>query len=541
MRGNAFRLLPALVLCTGLHQAFAQGTAFTYQGRLNDGGNAANGSYDLTFKIYDSTNDPGNLVAGPLTNSAVGVSNGLFTVTLDFGDGVFDGNPRWLEIDVRTNGSGPFATLNPRQALLPAPYAIAAGNLIGSATNQVNSAVQAATNTFIGTVTNIVIGQGYVTASITNGLATTNYVNTITNGLATTNYVTAATTNLGNTVAVTMTNAANQFVGSFTGNGGGLTNVGGITFVASTTNVFYLSGAGSDVNGTFWNGDTGTSYTNFFNSEVVIFSLSSIWLLESNEVAFYWTTNLIGGTWALVNGQGDNPVPSPISQWGYFLNGNGGVWYGLLSSTNMTAQINSAVQTVTNNLMGTVGDFIQGATNNLLTTVNANIQSGTNSVLVAVTNLVQSSTNNFGKTTAVAMTNAANQFTGTFTGNGGGLTNITAVSTNIYAYTALQPITAAIKYTFPHGLTHTPYFYRVQMVCTNNDASQYVVGDVLEWSDVVKNSVSGQQWCDATNVYLSVNGSLIENWSSYYVVPAGGGVAQNLESSTNWNLRAVAQ
>ena len=30
----------------------AQGTAFTYQGQLNDGGSPANGSYDLEFKIY---------------------------------------------------------------------------------------------------------------------------------------------------------------------------------------------------------------------------------------------------------------------------------------------------------------------------------------------------------------------------------------------------------------------------------------------------------------------------------------------------------
>jgi hypothetical protein len=110
----------------------AQGTAFTYQGRLNTVGGAANGSYDLTFTVYDSTNEPGTIVAGPLTNSAVSVSNGLFTVTLDFLGGVFDGNPRWLEIGVRSNGAGIFTTLSPRQALLPAPYAIAAGNLIGS-------------------------------------------------------------------------------------------------------------------------------------------------------------------------------------------------------------------------------------------------------------------------------------------------------------------------------------------------------------------------------------------------------------------------
>jgi len=32
----------------------AQGTAFTYQGRLNSGTNPANGTYDFVFEIYGS-------------------------------------------------------------------------------------------------------------------------------------------------------------------------------------------------------------------------------------------------------------------------------------------------------------------------------------------------------------------------------------------------------------------------------------------------------------------------------------------------------
>src|SRR6266404_6023472 len=62
----------------------APATAFTYQGRLASGTNAASGIYDLRFTIYDSAAN-GNAVAGPITNSGTSLSNGLFTVALDFG------------------------------------------------------------------------------------------------------------------------------------------------------------------------------------------------------------------------------------------------------------------------------------------------------------------------------------------------------------------------------------------------------------------------------------------------------------------------
>src|ERR1039458_2829118 len=74
--------------------AFAQGTAFNYQGQLSANGAPANGSYDLTFTLYDSLNTPGNVHAGPLTNTATAVRNGLFAVTLDFGGNVFTGPAR---------------------------------------------------------------------------------------------------------------------------------------------------------------------------------------------------------------------------------------------------------------------------------------------------------------------------------------------------------------------------------------------------------------------------------------------------------------
>jgi hypothetical protein len=117
-------ILLVLVLTFGLQSSItdAQGTAFTYQGRLNSGNAPANGSYDLAFTLYP-TNITGSATAAPVTNSAVSVTNGLFTTLVDFGN-AFSGTSYWLEIAVSTNDANTFTTLAPRQQLTPTPYAI---------------------------------------------------------------------------------------------------------------------------------------------------------------------------------------------------------------------------------------------------------------------------------------------------------------------------------------------------------------------------------------------------------------------------------
>ena|SRR5579862_6407207 len=112
MKTRAEKLLAALVITAllstlnyRLSTAFAQGTAFTYQGQLQNGGALASGTYNLTFALF--TNDAGGTaVAGPVTNNGVGVSNGLFTVVIDFGASPWTGVSNWLEIAVETNGAG---------------------------------------------------------------------------------------------------------------------------------------------------------------------------------------------------------------------------------------------------------------------------------------------------------------------------------------------------------------------------------------------------------------------------------------------------
>jgi len=111
----------------------AQGTAFTYQGQLLNNGVPANGTYNLRFSL--STNSTGGTaIAGPVTNNAVAVSNGLFTVAIDFGSSIWNGETNWLQIDVASNNVTSFTALSPRQPITPVPYAITAGNVTGPLT-----------------------------------------------------------------------------------------------------------------------------------------------------------------------------------------------------------------------------------------------------------------------------------------------------------------------------------------------------------------------------------------------------------------------
>jgi len=133
------------------------GSAFTYQGRLTSGGAPVNGPCDFQFSLFDAAS-AGTQIGSTQTAGNISVTNGLFTVVIDFGGGAFNGLARWLEIGVRCPaGSGAYTPLSPRQALRAAPYALAlpglwtqpnadSPNLIGGFSgNNVTSGVVGAT------------------------------------------------------------------------------------------------------------------------------------------------------------------------------------------------------------------------------------------------------------------------------------------------------------------------------------------------------------------------------------------------------------
>jgi hypothetical protein len=110
-------------ICLNIPVALAQGTAFTYQGRLQDGGTGASGNYDFQVTLWDSQN-AGAQIGAAQTLPNVAVNGGVFTVLLDFGAPPFSGATRFLEIAVRTAGGGAFTTLAPRQPITSTPYAV---------------------------------------------------------------------------------------------------------------------------------------------------------------------------------------------------------------------------------------------------------------------------------------------------------------------------------------------------------------------------------------------------------------------------------
>ena len=114
-------MLSVLILLTTAVPA--QTTAFTYQGKLNDGGNPANTTFQMEFKLFDALSG-GNQIGSTVANSSVSVAQGVFAVSLDFGANAFTDADRFLEISVKRNAGDPFTVLTPRQRILSVPFAI---------------------------------------------------------------------------------------------------------------------------------------------------------------------------------------------------------------------------------------------------------------------------------------------------------------------------------------------------------------------------------------------------------------------------------
>jgi hypothetical protein len=125
----AFISMAILTSNVGDLQAVPLNTAFTYQGRLTEGGQPANGIYDFQFRLLDAESGGGQ-VGSTVYKEDVAVTKGLFAIPqLDFGGGTINGEARWLEVGVRPGVSTEaFTLLLPNQLLTAVPYALYALN-----------------------------------------------------------------------------------------------------------------------------------------------------------------------------------------------------------------------------------------------------------------------------------------------------------------------------------------------------------------------------------------------------------------------------
>jgi hypothetical protein len=102
------------------YPTWAQGpqtTLFNYQGQLQQLGVPFTGEADLTFRLFGQLAG-GTQIGEDVLREGVEVTDGLFTVVLDFGEAAFVGDRRWLEITVGET------VLTPRQPILATPYAL---------------------------------------------------------------------------------------------------------------------------------------------------------------------------------------------------------------------------------------------------------------------------------------------------------------------------------------------------------------------------------------------------------------------------------
>ncbi len=248
--------------------AFAQTTAFTYQGKLNDGATAANGSYLLEFKLYDTqTVGAGTQIGATLSDIPATVANGIFTVQLDFGANAFNGADRFLEISVRRNAGESYVTLAPRQPVSSVPYAIKSktAETAVTAINATNATNAANADTLDG-----IDSSGFVPANTTlfirnqtnqqtadfniNGTGTANIVN------ATMQFNLNGTRILGTGIgsvflgfSAGQNNFGLSFFNTFVGNSAGSNNTEGEqnTFFGSSAGISNTTGSLNTVIGSF--------------------------------------------------------------------------------------------------------------------------------------------------------------------------------------------------------------------------------------------------------------------------------------------------
>lgn len=210
-------IIAILAITIMLNTNISGQTAFSYQGSLKSNGQAANGTFDLQFRLYDAEIG-GNQVGNTVTKTGLTVTNGIYSTLLDFGNNFSSVSPRYLEVTIRQTGAPQYTVLTPRQVVASVPVAIR--SLSAETANIADVAVNAnqleglSSTSFVRNQTNTQTGNFAV-----NGTGSANILNAFTQF------------NLGGQKVLSAPASQSTFVGIGAGqnNGSGFSN----TFVGS--------------------------------------------------------------------------------------------------------------------------------------------------------------------------------------------------------------------------------------------------------------------------------------------------------------------
>lgn len=222
MKTLVFLLAAAMLFCTA---AWGQTTAFTYQGRLTDNSLPGAGTYQMKFTLFDAA-DGGGQIGDAIENPSVSVTNGTFTVPLDFG-AVFPGDARFLEIGIRKDSGEEYTILAPRQRITSAPYAARAARST-SADSVSSSCVLCITDAHIDSIAGSKVAGPVANADTATTAGSVTGVVPIANGGTGSSSKSFVDLSTDQTVAGNKSFSGNVSVtgsGVISGNGSGLTNL----------------------------------------------------------------------------------------------------------------------------------------------------------------------------------------------------------------------------------------------------------------------------------------------------------------------------
>ncbi len=503
-----------------------------FQGRIVIGGVSYNGAGQFQFALVDGTgtntfwsNDGTGAGGGePTAAISLALTNGLYAVVL--GDTNVGGMPQPIAPDTFTNGdvrlrvwfndgTHGFEQLSPDQRIVAAGY-----SLVAQTANNFSGAVSSAQLPGNLATTNFVLSQGYATASVTNGLATTDYVNTatngfvtadITNGLATTNFVLSQ----GYAMAsVTNGLATLDYVNSLTN--GFVTAA--ITNVLATTNFVAAQGY---VTASVTNGLATMAYVNSSTNGFVTGAITNN-LATTNFVLSqgYATTAVTNGlaTVAYVNSSTNQFVTAAITNGLATTNYVNGITNGLASVIYVNAATNGFVTAAITNGLATTNfvaaqGYVTASVTNGLATV-AYVNSSTNGfVTAAITNGL--ATTNFALALGLNGTNlilaASNSLSGQLSGKSGTNINYSQITNAPVIPSTNGFVTAAIT----NGLVTTNFALALGLNETNFTLS-------------ASNSLSGQlSGKSGTNINYSqiTNAPVIPSTNGFVTAAITNGLA----------------